>query len=466
MGDSPSLRNVPFTLNAQAIHESQLNLSSHFQPEYKLYKRRWAILFAIYIFGFLGSLASETGPLLHTMMDLLDLSLDQTIYISQLFGYLTLFTTAPIGWLIDRYGLRYSMYVATGFVIVRNLCTALMYNTTLPGWKTYRRVYWIIGGLMGAKATSIYYCMPLKISENWFGENERSLAWTLMITSSNIGSCIICFLLPRIVFKVEDLKPMFYVNIVCAIVTTLAVFLCITRSKPPSPPAERTTKANLVKQMSYWNAIRAMFASKQLVFHMFHVIIFEAAYYSLIAFTQDILMNSGHTNVFVGDLFALNSVASIVLVVGLGSQVHRVQNIVLACKIASIIKTIALILNLVTMLYPVPEWLVVVCSILYIGVRSWTMPNFNNMSAHLASGTVPEATSSGVAVTLVMLFINLSQVGILQFIRKTPKGNNYDNSILLICSICIVNTLIYAIFFTGSRREKEMLRNEIQGPQD
>jgi len=439
----------------RSLHDSHSNVLLENQPDIKLYRRRWAVLFAICVFGILGTLAGETGPILHTMLDLLELPLHQYVYIDQVFGYLPILSTVPTAWFMDRYGMRVTMYGATAFMIIKSIFSALLFSPDLAGWKQYKFMYWTFSSIAGMQTISIFYCTPLKISENWFSESERSIAWTLMITSSNIGVSIACFFLPRVVQKVEDVKPLCYVNLVTATLTTIVVFTCITKSRPPSPPSQRMIKSS-AKPMPYFKSIKKMFGQRDIVIHMLHVTIFEGVYISMITVIQDILLVSGHSTIFVGDLLSINSIISLILVVGLAAHVHRVKDITLACKLASLLKSIFLVLHLATMLYPLPDWVVLISSITYVCIRSWSMPTFNNMTAHLACGIVSEATMAGFGTTLVIVAITISKVAFVSLLQKTPDGkNDYTFSIAFTSVVCIINSAAYLIFFTGKIHEKK-----------
>lgn len=295
--------------------ELSLQTEENDQKTFKLSKRRWAICFAVCIFSFMGGISDESSTILHTILELLEMPLTKYVYIGQLFSYLPLVTTIPTAWFVDTYGIRPALYAATAFMLIRNLFRSLMFNTNLPMWEEYKFAYWIISSLAGWQAGSIFWCVPLKISETWFSEAERSLAWTVMVMTGGLGTSVAALVYPRIIHDGRDVKPLFYINIAGAMISTLAVLICVTRSKPKYPPNERTSRsAEALEQINYLRSIINLFKQRDFMIHLFHAAIYDGVYWALYGIIQDILTSSGHSEVFVGDLISMNSIYSMIVI--------------------------------------------------------------------------------------------------------------------------------------------------------
>lgn len=132
--------------------------------DFKLTRRRWAVLFAIASFSFLGSLAGETGSILKTVIELLGLTLKEYVFIVQSFSYIPVVTTVPVGWFIDTYGLKITMQLATVGMVAKDIFRALLFNPNLPYWNELKKFYWVMVCIAGSLTTTIFYCLPLKVS--------------------------------------------------------------------------------------------------------------------------------------------------------------------------------------------------------------------------------------------------------------------------------------------------------------
>lgn len=429
---------------------------------YKTSKRRWAVLFAVSIFGLTSSLVDTEGPILHTMLELLELPLQKFVYIGLIFSYVPIITTVPTAWLIDRFGIRAALYGATLLMLVRNGSKALLFNPNLPHWKSFKLIYWIITSMTGMQILTTFFCTPLKISETWFSIEERSIAWTVIMSSTNIGASIASFAYPRIIHHVKDVTPLFYLNISCAIITAVAVFTCVTQSKPKHPPSERTLKSSNKEDVSYFKTIKRISLHKDMMIHLLHEAFFDGVYYAVMSVYQDILISSCHSKIFIGNLMSINSIISLIMLIGLSSFVHRIKNIVLICKIGSFFRLILFIVFLISLLFPIDDWIVLLTSISYSICKSWSLPNFNNMTAFLASGNVSEATASSFQVTLTIATVTINQIAFMSLVKINPQTgkSDYTDSIIFSSIGAIACSAMYLIFFHGKVAKHVRLSEE------
>lgn len=431
---------------------------------FNLSRRRWAILFAISLFGLTNALTGDLSSILHTMLNLLDMPLNKYVYTQQLMSYISVVGTFPTAWFIDRYGIRISMYLATILLLIRDIARALLFNPDLPNWTNMKLVYWIASLVSNSQLMTVFYCLPLKISENWFATSERSVAWTVMMSSVSIGASIAAYSFPRFIDQTKDVKPLFYLNLGSGIATAFVILFCVTKSNPKHPPNERTA-ISLSIPIKYLKSIKRTFKQKDIMLHLLHEAIFEGLFLSELTVIQDILTSSGHDKIFVGNLMSINALVSVVMIVSLATFVHRVQNKVLACKVASLIRALLFIAYSNAMLHPLPGWVVLLSSIVFCICRSWALPNFNNMTAQLVSGIISEATIAGFAITLTVITMTTSQVAFVELISPTEDGkSDYTYSITFATVVCIVNTLAYLLFFQGQTSSSRGNEPEVQSP--
>lgn len=430
------------------------------QLTFKLSRQRWLVLLAMAIYGLFVAALSEFRPILSVLLKLLELDITDYTYIKQMFMYLPALTSIPTGWFIDKYGLKATMYVATLFMLIGNGFRYLMFNPQWANSAQLRVGCWIVSGFAAVQGAGIYFCAPLKVSENWFGESERSIAWTVLISAYNIGSSVASFLLPRIVTGVGDIRYLAYINLISGLAVAAGIFVFIDRSKPKSPPSERMVKSSQTN-LPWLRSIKRMLGQRDIILHLVHETIYESMTLAAHSFIQPILVRSGHSSVFVGNVLSINSLLSVVMMIALATVVHRIRDVTSTCKLASVIRTFGFILHLYSMLYEFSDGVVLALAVLYVVCKCWSLPNNNNMTAHLICGTISEATVTGVSVTLYTTFASISSIAFVKFRKEDGSDHgDYTESIAMASIVCLLNSAVYLVLFRGQPAAKQDAANE------
>lgn len=132
------------------------------------------------------------------------------------------------------------MYAATSIVICANLLKALCCadESIVPPWvHQHRYLLLILSEACVGLASSIHTSFPAKIASVWFPHRESTLALVLTGCGYNVGIALSNYLTPVFVESVNDMNKMSYMFLVSAAVLSITTPLCITRSKPKSPPS-------------------------------------------------------------------------------------------------------------------------------------------------------------------------------------------------------------------------------------
>ena len=103
-------------------------------------------------------------------------------------------------------------------------------------------------------------CIPTKVSQQWFGEEQRTLATILVGMSTSMGLVLGSAVTPLIVTSPERVPIMNIVWFVPAALGALLTMWKVTRNRPPTPPSLSAAQqgAKKASNASYLRNIRSL----------------------------------------------------------------------------------------------------------------------------------------------------------------------------------------------------------------
>lgn len=199
------------------------------QPQYRLYKRRWAGLFALFFLNIISGAAWPWfGPI--------------SLPTAERFG----FSTTQVNWLGNAVSLTFlpvSIFVPVmcGKLGVRNTCLAGAVFLLVSSWLRYagtsdslsssgKYALMLISQMMVGVPQPIYQIVGPKYSEIWFDLNFRTTATMIIAVSNPLGSGLGQLLSPIL----SD--PKNSVLLLGVIGTVIAPLALLVSSDPPIPP--------------------------------------------------------------------------------------------------------------------------------------------------------------------------------------------------------------------------------------
>lgn len=394
------------------------------------------------------ALAGDTQSVFQMLLKLLDLEVDQYVYISQIFTYMILVLIGPAAVFVDKFGIRPTVLAAVCLFTLNGLFKTLLYLTHLPGWPANKMYYYLASCFFGTLTYSLFILLPLKVSETWFSASERSVAWTILMLQYEVGAFIASLYYPRLIKKVEDFSLIAYIYIVSVVTSAIICVAFVTRSEPDHPPSLRMAETNK-DTAPFFVTVKRMLKHRDILLHVVHSGIYLSCLYSVSVVLQDILLSIGMSHIFAGNYMAINALVAIIMTIVMASFVHRVQNTLLACKLGSVAQAALFMAQLVSIKMALPGWAIVLVAVLLTLCRSYTSPHFNNMTAHMACGTVSQATIVGFSVVVSTALISVVQVVFASLIIKGNNKSNYDQSFTFLGIVCLINEALYQIFFRG-----------------
>lgn len=272
---------------------------------------------------------------MNILVAILKISLKTYVYTAQFFHYLPLLIGLPCAWLCDQYGTRLIVYLCLIVCALRNCFRALMFAPNVAHWNQLAYYYWLVEYFFRYVSLSFYYCLPLKISEEWFLERERSFAWSMIMVAPNLGSALASYIIPRQV-DVNDLqstlKPIGQVYLYIYFVSFVVLCSTVQRSRPrEGAPNERnknslvsvaatetsTTPNNNDNNKNIWPQLKRMLTNKHLMIQMLCLQFFDGMQWSVGMVLQDILAGAHLSQVFAGQFMSANYLfSSLIQVIG------------------------------------------------------------------------------------------------------------------------------------------------------
>lgn len=424
---------------------------------------------------------NESSSILSVFVGLLGMSLEQYIYLSQMFLYIPLLISIPGAWLLDRFGLQVAVYVTLFLAVIRNSARVLLFSADLEGWKEYRLAYWLVTGVAQISVVVIYYLLPLKVSENWFSARERPIAWTMLGVMPTVGTAIVQLIIPHFVHDTKTIHPLIYLNLVGVAVSIVAILGCVNRPQPRRPPTERSLHSKQVSGEPVWLKLKRLMLDWNVMVQMVTGATFAALGAAINSVMQDIFEGAGLNQVFCGQFLATQALVSFGIQmfastsmksksgraeddqdggVGVGqddqttnkhmNERQRLERATFVCKAYMVAIGCSFLFYAATLnfhhltggggggqandddddddhevvLQTIVryQWvLVMIGSTVHTALRCWSAPVFNEMNAGLIAGSVSEATFGAGSTVVFALLANVYSVVFVK-LRRTAEG--------------------------------------------
>ncbi|GAB6023442.1 hypothetical protein CHUAL_008222 [Chamberlinius hualienensis] len=315
----------------------------------KLYARRWAYLVIAAILNMSdGALWINYASVTNISAAYYDVSINSINFLSMIFFivYIPVIFVAML--IIDRLGLKHAFYWGCGTNLVGSVIRLFGTFDFVPA--TYRYPVTLIGQTVASLAQPFCMCMPTQLSQNWFPQNQRTFATTIVSLSNLAGSMVASLISPEIAKNPEDVPTMN--EIMCGFGIFAGVLgIFVRESKPESPPSLSAAEAKdkpptTIK--SYIISLKKLLLNKQ-----FALLTFTAAstgvslVYTLLTVLQQMLCSFDYSNKFSGLCTALIVAGGIIgssLFTKLADKTNKLEEIVAISFSISVLIDIALVL--------------------------------------------------------------------------------------------------------------------------
>ncbi|KAI9455439.1 MFS general substrate transporter [Lactarius psammicola] len=216
------------------------------QP-YRLYKRRWIGVFAIFILGAVSSASWPWfGPVSGNVVRDFGFTLDEVNWLGNIIGCVYLPTAVLTPVLTKRYGIRRTCHIASFVLLLSAWVRYAGTARSLPKQGAYSLI--IIGQALSAFSQPVYQILAPKYSEIWFDLKGRTTATMIISIANPIGGGLGQLLSPSF----SDTRTSILVLAIMSTVVVPITFL--VPEAPPTPPSYSGSRTSSPSILSLFRA--------------------------------------------------------------------------------------------------------------------------------------------------------------------------------------------------------------------
>lgn len=194
--------NYGSTLLEQSVDDSPICRSiSSVSPTIHVYHRRWYILLVFSLLAFMQGGLGNVWSVIAGSVEIVFGWTDIDISLMQIWLYLAyLVSMFPFAWLIDQKGLRISLLISAGLLVLGTALRCVTIHTPAATWLAH--IAHIAVGLAGP----VSYAAGPYLSSLWFPPEQRSTA-TAVATVSGFAGGAGCFIFGPLMVESPKLEP-------------------------------------------------------------------------------------------------------------------------------------------------------------------------------------------------------------------------------------------------------------------
>jgi len=259
------------TKSDDIVANKKQSTSSSTSTTYILYKSRWPLLCAVTLLNLanyshwisFASVAKHAAAFYDVSGPEIDLIPTLSYGLCIPFCMIAVFV-------VERRGLRTGLMLGAWLTTVGG---ALCCLSTLPslwegrdgqGWWDKRTSFTltVLGQALTGMACPFISCVPTKVSQNWFGESERSLATLVLAMSNPLGIVLGQSITPLFVTDSSTVPLLNLIWFLPALLGFLLTMVGVQSSLPPTPPSHSATTSLAGVKKPFLTTIRKLVNNK------------------------------------------------------------------------------------------------------------------------------------------------------------------------------------------------------------
>ncbi|KAM4622164.1 solute carrier family 49 member A3 [Polymixia lowei] len=429
---------------------------------FKVYKRRWFVLFVLCLLNCSNSMLWLTfAPVADQSAQYLKATLDQINWLSVVYMVVAIPLSFGTTWMLDTLGLRITLILGSW---LNMLGAVLRFVGTVPVLDS-QAFYPVVmaGQTVCALAQPLVIFTPTKLAALWFPEHQRATANTIASMSNPLGILFANILSPMIAGK-DDRIP--FLLLVYAIPASLICFLATVGIRSSGPPMPPSASAESSSSEPFLQGIKLLLKNKPYLILLLSFGSGIAVFTCFSTLLEQILCVRGYNNDFAGLCGALFIVFGIIGAGFLGLYVDKTKKFIEAIKINMSLSALACIaFSVVSQIRQQKVAVAAACSLFgFFGFSIY--PVAMELSVE-CSYPVGEATSAGLifisgqvqsVLCIVLLQALTTQMADSPFSTCSAGGDSalsWRVSVLVMAALCSVFSCVFVIFFNTRYRRLE-----------
>ncbi|XP_035600407.1 solute carrier family 49 member A3-like [Oncorhynchus keta] len=306
---------------------------------FKVYKRRWFILFVLCLLNCSNSILWLTfAPVADHSAQFMGVTLDQINWLSMIYMVVAIPLSFGTTWMLDTLGLRITLVLGSWLNMLGAVLRFVGIMRNLPSAANFPVV--MGGQTLCALAQPLVIFTPTKLAALWFPEHQRATANMIASMSNPLGILIASIFSPMIVGTTNNIPLLLFIYAVPAAIICLLATVGIRDSAPPTPPSASAESSN---SEPFLEGIKLLLRNKA---YMILLLCFGSGIAVFTCFStllEQIMCVRGYTNDFAGLCGGLFIVFGIVGAGFLGLYVDKTKKFTEVTKVNMSLSALACI---------------------------------------------------------------------------------------------------------------------------
>lgn len=438
-------------MDPQAVEEQ----SQAEQENYKVYKRRWLVLFAMFSVILCVGLHRSLISIADILEDFMGITIENYDLMTQISMYTTLVSVLAMARALDYFGLRRVAYVACFMIICANGLKALCCcdEKYVTPWIVQHRYHiLLLSEAFVGLAQSISVCVPAKVASAWFAHYENTLALVIANCGFNIGVGFSNYFTPVFVQNVNDMYKLSYMFIISGCIVVFIVLTCVTRSSPKMPPSSNAIISSTTS-VPLKSGIAVMMSNPSYVL----LVITLSLNLSTLVVEQlvldQILRAQNYSDSFCGTLIAHAYFFGTFFMLMGAAWVDNSANYVKVSRIASVMCALSIATFNISIIVPNIKNVIIVTNVMASFGCSIMYPALFQVSLRSAVTILPEATVAAIIIVLQQTISGIL-MNLLGPLRKLSTENGYQAPMIIFACILMIMNIMYVSSFKAPSREE------------
>ncbi|KAK2890900.1 hypothetical protein QQF64_007019 [Cirrhinus molitorella] len=447
------------------IGSSRKDVRSHLNgrspaAEFKVYKRRWFILFVLCLLNGSNAMAWLTfAPVADQTAQYLQVSLNLVNWLSLVYVVVAIFFSLITTWVLDTLGLRFSLIMGSWLNMLGAILRVIGMLSSIPE----RAMFPIVmgGQTLCALAQPLVIFAPTKLAALWFPDHQRATANMMASMANTVGLLLANIFSPMILKYAHTLFMLLLIYAIPAIVACFLATVGIRERVPPTPPS-----ASMVTSSSepFLQGVKLLLTNKAYVILL---VCFGSGIGVFTCFStllEQILCVKGYSNDFAGVCGAVAIVFGVLGAFLLGLYVDKTKKFTEVTKINMCLTSIGCSVFAVVSLLSDQKFIIgAVCA--WFGLFGYSIYPIAMELGVECSYPVGEATSSGlifvsgqIQAALYLLLLQALATPVAESplsvcASGTDASLSWTVPVLVMAGLCALGTCCFVAFFhTDYRR--------------